>query len=121
MIHFGKNKPYKKIYRNESKGKPIQNLWDDISNLTRTERNKRNYPTQKPLKMLERIVRTSCPPGGRVLDPFCGNGTTALATFNVGDERSCDTYDISEPALDIASLAMKESGVQVARLPELPR
>ena len=121
LIHFGKNKPYKKIYRNESKGKPIQNLWDDISNLTRTERNKRNYPTQKPLKMLERIVRTSCPPGGRVLDPFCGNGTTALATFNVGDGRSCDTYDISEPALDIASLAMKESGVQVARLPELPR
>ncbi|SVD82777.1 uncharacterized protein METZ01_LOCUS435631, partial [marine metagenome] len=59
LIHFGKNKPYKKIYRNESKGKPIQNLWDDISNLTRTERNKRNYPTQKPLKMLERIVRTS--------------------------------------------------------------
>ncbi|SVB57527.1 uncharacterized protein METZ01_LOCUS210381, partial [marine metagenome] len=121
LIHFGKNKPYKKIYRNESKGKPIQNLWDDISNLTRTERNKRNYPTQKPLKMLERIVRTSCPPGGRVLDPFCGNGTTALATFNVGDGRSCDTYDISEPALDIASLAMTESGVPVIRLLELPR
>ena len=121
LIHFGKNRPYKKIYRSESKGKPIQNLWDDIYNLTRTERNKRNYPTQKPLKMLERIVRTSCPPGGRVLDPFCGSGTTALATFNVGDGRSCDTYDISEPALDIAGLAMKESGVPVARLPELPR
>jgi len=121
LIHFGKNRPYKKISRSESKGKPIQNLWDDIPNLTRTERNKRNYPTQKPLKMLERIVRTSCPPGGRVLDPFCGSGTTALATFNVGDGRSCDTYDISEPALDIAGLAMKESGVPVARLPELPR
>ena len=121
LIHFGDNKPYKKIYLHESKGPPVQNIWTDIYNLTRTERNKRNYPTQKPLKMLERIVRTSCPPGGRVLDPFCGNGTTAIATFNIGDERSCDTYDISEPALDIASLAMKESGVQVARLPELPR
>ena len=121
LIHFGDNKPYKKIYLHESKGPPVQNIWTDIYNLTRTERNKRNYPTQKPLKMLERIVRTSCPPGGRVLDPFCGNGTTAIATFNIGDGRSCDTYDISEPALDIASLAMKESGVQVARLPELPR
>ncbi len=121
LIHFGDNKPYKKIYLHESKGPPVQNIWTDIYNLTRTERNKRNYPTQKPQKMLERIVRTSCPPGGRVLDPFCGNGTTAIATFNIGDGRSCDTYDISEPALDIASLAMKESGVQVARLPELPR
>ena len=115
LIHFGDNKPYKKIYLHESKGPPVQNIWTDIHNLTRTERNKRNYPTQKPLKMLERIVRTSCPPGGRVLDPFCGSGTTALATFNVGDGRSCDTYDISEPALDIAGLAMKESGVPVAR------
>ena len=120
LIHFGKNRPYKKIYRSESKGKPIQNHWDDISNLTRTERNKRKYPTQKPLKMLERIVRTSCPPGGRVLDPFCGSGTTALATFNVGDGRSCDTYDINEPALEIAGLAMKESGVPVSRPSEPP-
>ena len=113
LIHFGDNKPYKKIYLHESKGPPVQNIWTDIYNLTRTERNKRNYPTQKPLKMLERIVRTSCPPGGRVLDPFCGNGTTAIATFNIGDGRSCDTYDISEPALDVASLALKEFGVPV--------
>ena len=120
LIHFGKNKPYKKIYLHESKGPPVQNIWTDIYNLTRTERNKRNYPTQKPLKMLERIVRTSCPPGGRVLDPFCGSGTTAIATFNVGESRSCDTYDINEPALDIAGLAMKESGVPVSRPPEPP-
>jgi len=113
LIHFGDNKPYKKIYLHESKGPPVQNIWTDIYNLTRTERNKRNYPTQKPQKMLERIVRTSCPPGGRVLDPFCGNGTTAIATFNIGDGRSCDTYDISEPALDVASLALKEFGVPV--------
>ena len=113
LIHFGDNKPYKKIYLHESKGPPVQNIWTDIYNLTRTERNKRNYPTQKPLKMLERIVRTSCPPGGRVLDPFCGNGTTAIATFNIGEGRSCDVYDISEPALDVASLALKEFGVPV--------
>ena len=113
LIHFGDNKPYKKIYLHESKGPPVQNIWTDIYNLTRTERNKRNYPTQKPLKMLERIVRTSCPPGGRVLDPFCGNGTTAIATFNIGEGRSCDAYDISEPALDVASLALKEFGVPV--------
>ena len=111
-IHFGKNKPYKKIYLHESKGPPVQNIWNDIYNLTRTERNKRNYPTQKPVKMLERIVRTSCSPGGRVLDPFCGSGTTAIATFNVGEGRSCDTYDVNEDALGIARLALSELGVQ---------
>ncbi len=112
LIHFGKNKPYKKIYLHESKGPPVQNFWNDIYNLTRTERNKRNYPTQKPVKMLERIVLTSCSPGGRVLDPFCGSGTTAIATFNVGEGRSCDTYDVNEDALGIARLALSELGVQ---------
>jgi site-specific DNA-methyltransferase (adenine-specific) len=37
------------------------------------------YPTQKPVGILERIVRSSCPPGGRVLDPFAGSGTTGAA------------------------------------------
>ena len=112
MIHFGKNKPYKKIYLHESKGPPVQNIWTDIYNQTRTERNKRNYPTQIPLKRLERIGRTSCPPGGRVLDPFCGSGTTAIATFNVGESRSCDTYDVSEEAIEIAKDALGDAGVQ---------
>ena len=108
LIHFGKNKPYKKIYLHESKGPPVQNIWTDIHNLTRTERNKRKYPTQKPIALLERIVRTSCPPGGRVLDPFCGSGTTAIATLRVGGGRQCDTYDVSEEAVAIAKSAIED-------------
>ena len=108
LIHFGKNKPYKKIYLHESKGPPVQNIWSDIYNLTRTERNKRKYPTQKPIAMLERIVRTSCPPGGRVLDPFCGSGTTAIATLRVGGGRTCDTFDVSEEAVAIAKSAIED-------------
>jgi site-specific DNA-methyltransferase (adenine-specific) len=37
------------------------------------------YPTQKPLGILRRIVRTSCPPGGLVADYFAGSGTTGAA------------------------------------------
>jgi site-specific DNA-methyltransferase (adenine-specific) len=37
------------------------------------------HPTQKPLALLERIVRATCPPGGLVLDPFSGSGTTGVA------------------------------------------
>lgn len=37
------------------------------------------YPTQKPVALLDRLIRASCPPGGLVLDPFCGCGTTVAA------------------------------------------
>lgn len=37
------------------------------------------YPTQKPLALLQLLVEACCPPGGRVLDPFCGSGTTLVA------------------------------------------
>jgi len=81
LIHWGKNKPYKKLYLHESKGRPIQNFWDDIHPITRTELNKRNYPTQKPIKLLDRIIKSSCPNGGKILDPFAGSGTTLLASI----------------------------------------
>ena len=37
------------------------------------------YPTQKPVALLDKLIRASCPPGGMVLDPFCGCGTTVAA------------------------------------------
>lgn len=80
-IHFGKNKPYKKVYDFESKGVPVQNIWTDIFPITRTEENKREYPTQKPIKLLERIIISSCPKDGKVLDPFGGSGTTLFASI----------------------------------------
>lgn len=81
LIHYGKNKPYKKIYLEESKGSPIQNIWTDIFPITRTQENKREYPTQKPIKLLERIIKSSCPKNGKVLDPFGGSGTTLFASI----------------------------------------
>jgi site-specific DNA-methyltransferase (adenine-specific) len=42
------------------------------------------YPTQKPLALLERIVRASSLPESRVLDPMCGSGTTLVAAKNLG-------------------------------------
>ena len=42
------------------------------------------YPTQKPLSLLERIVRASSLPDSRVLDPMCGSGTTLVAAKKLG-------------------------------------
>ena len=111
LIHWGANLPYKKIYLDESKGSPIQNFWDDIHFISRSEKNKRKYPTQKPVKLLERIVRTSCPPDGKVLDPFCGSGTTALACYNLG--RDCTTMDISKDSIKIATEALIDAGFDI--------
>ena len=101
VIHFGKNKPYKKIYVDESKGSPIQNLWNDIFPITRTEENKREYPTQKPVKLLERIICSSCPKGGKILDPFGGSGTTLIASKNTGIPSYVKIIDKNPDAIEI--------------------
>lgn len=49
------------------------------------------YPTQKPLALLDVLVRACCPPGGVVLDPCCGSGTTLVAAVRAGREAlGCD-------------------------------
>ncbi len=55
-----------------------KDLWS-ISRLHRQDPERVDHPTQKPLHIIERMVLASCPPGGLVLDPFMGSGTTAVA------------------------------------------
>ncbi len=47
------------------------------------------YPTQKPLRLLERIIRASSHPGDLVADFFCGSGTTAVAAARLGRRHLC--------------------------------
>jgi len=42
------------------------------------------YPTQKPMGVVSRIVKASCPPGGLVLDAFAGSGTTGAVALQTG-------------------------------------
>ena len=110
LLHYGANNIYKKIYSHESKGVPVQNLWDDVYFISRSEKNKRKYPTQKPLKLLERVIKSSCPEGGWVLDPFCGSGTTAISAFNTN--RNCVTMDVNPDAIQIAQESINELAQQ---------
>lgn len=48
------------------------------------ERRHTSHPTQKPLALMEYLVRLITPPGGTVLDPFLGSGTTCLTARNLG-------------------------------------
>jgi len=90
---------YKKLYKSECKGKPLSNLWDDISYITRSQQDPRTYPTQKPLKLLQRIISISTNEGDLVLDPTAGSGTTGMACKTLG--RSCYLIDINAEAKEI--------------------
>lgn len=64
-----------KVYLDEAKGAPAQNIWDDIPRIGNTSKERLGYPTQKPEALLERIIKASSNEGDVVLDAFCGCGT----------------------------------------------
>lgn len=68
-----------KVYLDESPGQPVQTIWTDIPRIGNTSSERRGYPTQKPLALLERIINASSKEGDVVLDPFCGCGTAVVA------------------------------------------
>ncbi len=66
----------RKQYLDEWKGRPVQSLWDDIYPINPMSKERIGFPTQKPEKLLERIIKTSSNKGDLILDSFCGSGTT---------------------------------------------
>ena len=75
----GGTMPQYKRYREELKGKPVTDIWDDIDRINPVGSERTGYPTQKPVDLLKRIIDASCPENGLVLDPFCGCGTAIVA------------------------------------------
>ena len=61
---------------------PTDTWWNTI--VSPTGKEKTGYPTQKPLAVLDRIVRVHSNPGDRVLDYFAGSGTTGEAAARAG-------------------------------------
>lgn len=72
-----RGRPRYKKYADEYEGSPLGNIWTDIGYLSSGDNERVNYPTQKPEKLLDRIIRASSNEGDLVLDCFCGSGTTA--------------------------------------------
>ncbi len=66
------------------------------------------YPTQKPEKLLERIVKASSNKGDVVLDPFCGCGTTVAVAQKLG--RQWVGIDITYLAIDVIAKRLEKSG-----------
>ncbi len=63
--------------------------------------NQNHHPTVKPIKLMQYLVRLITPPGGTVIDPFMGSGTTGIAAYRegcefIGIELEQEYYDIAQ-------------------------
>lgn len=68
--------PRRKMYLDEAKGVPLQDIWTDIVPVQGAAGENENYPTQKPISLLDRILDVATDPGDIVFDCFMGSGTT---------------------------------------------
>ena len=89
----------RKRYLDEMRGRPVQALWDDIDAINSQSRERLDYPTQKPLALLERIIKASTNPGDTVLDPFAGCATACVAAEKL--ERQWVGIDLSPLAYNL--------------------
>ena len=102
--------PRRKLYLEESKGVPVQDVWTDIPSLVGSNSERIGYPTQKPLALLERVIKASSNEGDVVLDPFCGCATACVAAEVL--KRQWVGIDLSPVAYDLVRKRLvKEVGV----------
>ena len=114
-IHYPKDPngvPRLKSYLDEMPGVPLQTVWTDIRPLHNLAAERLGYPTQKPLPLLERIIKASSNENDIVLDAFCGCGTALVAAQNLG--RQWIGADVSPTACRVMAKRLRD----VCRLPE---
>jgi hypothetical protein len=104
LYHRSTGTPRLMQFADEMPGIPLQDLWNDIAPALGEQRTA--YPTQKPLALLDRIIRASSNPGDVVLDPFCGCATACIAAEKLG--RDWAGIDISPKAAELVRQRMRD-------------
>ena len=84
IVLTGTGRPALKRYLDEMPGHPIGDVWTDIPPINPMAKERLGYATQKPVALLERIIKASSREGDIVFDPFCGCGTTIEASEKLG-------------------------------------
>lgn len=75
---------YRKIFLDTYKGQVIQNIWTDIPIVNPMAKEQTGFTTQKPEKLLERVINACSNEGDLVLDYHLGSGTTAAVAHKMG-------------------------------------
>ncbi len=104
--------PALKRYLDKSKGVALQSVWDDLPPVNSQAKEALGYPTQKPLALLERIIKTSSNENDVVLDAFCGCGTALVASQNLN--RQWIGIDISPTSCRVMAKRLRD----ISKLPE---
>jgi DNA modification methylase len=94
-----KGNPQYKVYLPKKGGVPLQDLIADIPPINSQAQERLGYPTQKPVKLLERLIDASSKKGDWILDPFCGCGTAISASEKL--ERHWIGIDITWLAINL--------------------
>lgn len=81
-----------------------KDLWR-VARIHKVAKEREDHPTQKPMEIIERIIKASSPDNGTVLDPFMGSGTTAIACIKlkrkfIGFEINQEYYNIIEKRIE---------------------
>jgi site-specific DNA-methyltransferase (adenine-specific) len=119
-MHFTQTDPSGRRYRERTlggktyryfldEGRQRGSVWTDIPAMsanTPLRRETTGYPTQKPVALLERIIKAASKPESLVLDPMCGSGTTLFAALRLG--RNCVGIDQSPLACQITTRRIRE-------------
>jgi adenine-specific DNA-methyltransferase len=98
--------PRLKQYLDETKGRAIQSIWDDVMPVNSQAEEREEYPTQKPVTLLERVIQSSTNSGDIVLDCFVGSGTTAAVAQQLG--RRWIGCDINKGAIQTTAKRIQE-------------
>ena len=98
--------PYDKIAQTFNPEMGITDVWDDIDFYGE----KRYHPTQKPMKLIERLIKASSNEGDNVLDPFAGSGTTYIACQNL--KRIPYVIEINEEYVESMRRRISETPLQ---------
>lgn len=98
IMHFTNGSP---VYHSKSFGNVLKSR--------RVSAKDREHQTQKPVDLMQQLLTVVCPPGGIVLDPFMGSGTTGVAAIGngshfIGIERDREYYDIAKQRLADATI-----------------
>lgn len=95
----------RKAYLHDYRGNNMNDVWSDIPIAAGNER--MQYPTQKPLALLERVIKATTTEGGLVLDPFCGCGTAVHAAEKLG--RKWIGIDVTPLAIRLIEKRMSDA------------
>jgi site-specific DNA-methyltransferase (adenine-specific) len=106
-------RPRVKRYLEEARGHAIHSVWIDVPLINSMSKERLGFQTQKPMKLLERIIIASSNEGGLVLDPFCGCGTTILAANKLG--RKWLGIDITHLSISLVRARLRDIHVIVGK------